>query len=274
MTLCTEWLPKEIIDREIFKPGSSAVQNLAEAESDWRDWEQHFIISYTKTKKPKPLEDAPSDKDIDIFCKNLRTTLEMCKISNPAKTIGKTYYGELKDFMREFERGYNAFTDCRTGKIKFDKFQNDFPRLGKLIKTIFDERKKNPTFKKKLIEFMSSFGYKKIIDMLSQLPNEALMTTLNVDRSKIPRENVEALVEDDSDNPERKWLKRQRIYNEMLENEVAATKIQDRQVVLNLLHSFYEIRRLRNEINHASGNSEIDTLQDMIEKYLGELEKI
>ena len=100
-----------------------------------------------------------------------------------------------------------------------------------------------------------------------------MLATFNIDKAKIPREEVAPLF-DDSDTPERKWLRHQRIYSDMLTNKVALSKLNNRQLALDLLHDFYEIRRKRNEISHAHCNAEIAELQRMIESYLDRLEKL
>lgn len=273
MTLCTEWLPEEIVDRKIFVPGNSAVQDLAEANSDWRSWQQHFIIFYTNTKLPEPVGDAPSKTDVQTFCKNIRTELDLFTAGSNYEISGANYYGDLADFLREFETGYADFNAVRNRKLKVVKFSEKFPLFARVLHAIHDDRRKNPKYEKNFFEFLQSLNYDRIIDMLSNLPNKSLMTALGVEEAKIPREEVAPLF-DNSSTPENKWLNRQRIYSEMLSNEVAQSKFEDRQLTLEFLHDFYEIRRKRNEINHANGTAEIAQLQSMIESYLAKLENI
>ena len=273
MTLCTEWLPEEIVAREIFMPGSDAVQALAEANSDWRSWQQHFVIAYTNTKLPEPAKDAPGDADLRTFCKNIRTELEMFTASSSYKISGENYSGELKDFLEEFETGYSDFSAVCNRKLKVVKFREKFPLFARVLQAIYDDSRKNPQYNKNFFEFMLSLGYDRVIGRLSKLHNEALMNALGVDRAKIPRAEVAPLF-DDSDTPESKWLNRQKIYSDMLDNKVAQSKLNDRTLALEFLHDFYEIRRKRNEINHANGTAEIAQLQRMIESYLDRLEKL
>lgn len=272
-TLCTEWLPEEIVDRKIFMPGNSAVQDLVAAGSDWRSWQQHFVISYTNTKLPEPVEDAPSQTDVNTFCKNIRTELEMFLASSNYKISSKNYYGDLAGFLREFETGYADFNAVCNRKLKVVKFVEKFPHFARVLHAIHEDRKKNPTFRKKFPEFVQSLSYDRIIPLLSKLPPEALLAAFNVDKAQIPREEVKPLF-NESTTPENKWFNREKIYVDMLNNKVAQSGLEDRKLALDFLHDFYEIRRKRNEINHAAGNAEITQLQRMIESYIDRLEKL
>ncbi|MBO4401251.1 MAG: hypothetical protein J5809_05340 [Selenomonadaceae bacterium] len=273
ITLCIEWLPEEIVSRQIFMPGNSDVQDLAEANRDWRSWQQHFVISYTNTRLPEPVKDAPSPTDIRVFCTNIRAELELFTASSNYRVSSKNYCGELKEFLREFEDGYSDFIAVCNRKLKVIRFREKFPHFDRVLQALHEDRAKNPSYNKNFFEFMLSLSYDRIIHLLSKLPNEAFMAALGVDKAQIPREEVEPLP-DDSDAPERKWFNRQKIYVDMLNNKVAQSKLDDRQLALEFLHDFYEIRRKRNEIDHANGSAEIAELQDMIENYLGKLEKI
>ena len=273
MTLCTEWLPEELVDRKIFMPGNAAIVEDAEADGKafGRGWKQQFIISYTNTKPPEIPADAPTAADVNNFCKNLRTVLEMCRISDPAKTVGRDYYGELINFMRDYKNGYNSFRACLDKKLKVKKFQADFPYLAKAIQAILDERSKNPTCRKTFFELMQQISYDGIINLLGRLTNDFLLEAFSVDKMKIPRETVAIIAED---KPRNRWDNRRKIYADMLKNKAALSELDDVQRVLDLLHGFYELRRKRNEINHAVGLAEIAELKTMIEKYLDQLEKI
>ena len=273
MTLCTEWLPEELVDRKIFMPGNAAIVEDAEADGKafGRGWKQQFIISYTNTKPPEIPADAPTAADVNNFCKNLRTVLEMCRISDPAKTVGRDYYGELINFMRDYKNGYNSFRACLDKKLKVKKFQADFPYLAKAIQAILDERSKNPTCRKTFFELMQQISYDGLINLLGRLTNDFLLEAFSVDKMKIPRETVAIIAED---KPRNRWDNRRKIYADMLKNKAALSELDDVQRVLDLLHGFYELRRKRNEINHAVGLAEIAELKTMIEKYLDQLEKI
>ena len=270
MTLCTEWLPEEIVAREIFMPGSDAVQNLAEADGSafGRSWQAQFVISYANPKLTEPVpDDEPSKAEIDAFCKNIRAVLNMF---SDESALMPNRYGELKDFLREFLKGYDNFRSCCAGRLKVNQFKRDFPYLSKGLKAIFEDVSKKPNYDKSFLQFMKSLTYDEIPALLGNMSAKTLLKIFNIDKGQIPREKRKA----PSDRSKQLWANREKIYVEMLDNNVARSGLEDRQLALDLLHDFCEIRRKRNEINHANGNAEIAELQRMIESYLDRLEKL
>lgn len=69
------------------------------------------------------------------------------------------------------------------------------------------------------------------------------------------------------------WNNRKKIYKEMLDKGVATSKLQNREKIFELLGGYYELRQVRNLINHANTNSEeeISSLKIKIENYLNKL---
>lgn len=62
----------------------------------------------------------------------------------------------------------------------------------------------------------------------------------------------------------------------MLEPGIAKSKITNKEKILEILSGCYEIRRERNQLNHAARaeRKEIPALEKMIVEYLDKLEKI
>ena len=270
MTLCTEWFPEEIVARGIFMPVNSIVQNLAKADGDafGRSWQAQFVISYANPRLPESVpDDEPSKAEIDAFCKNIRAVLNMF---SDESALMPNRYGELKDFLREFLKGYDNFRSCCAGRLKVNQFKRDFPHLSKGLQAIFEDVSKKPNYNKSFLQFMKSLTYDEIPALLGNMSAKTLLKIFNIDKEQIPREKRKA----PSDRSKQLWANREKIYIEMLDNNVARSGLEDRQLALDLLHDFYEIRRKRNEINHANGNAEIAELQRMIESYLDRLEKL
>ena len=97
MTLCTEWLPEEIVDRGICKPKNLEIAKDAEFDglSFGRGWKQHFIIAYQGKRDTSRQQDAA----INRFCKELRKLVE--ELINPfiRAKISSDEYGTLKNFL-------------------------------------------------------------------------------------------------------------------------------------------------------------------------------
>ena len=264
MTLCTEWLPLEIIDRKIFEPSSELIEKDAENDglSSGREWQQHFIISYQRTNK-----NLVEEKLADIFGKDLRNNLK--NLPNPfAENFISEEHGNLKKLIDEHYRAHGAFLRCVKGQISLNDFQKKYPLIYNAFHFLYKENPGN----RKFIEFLRAFSYDKLFLLISNLKVEKLFQILNIDKTAA----LNLAMKKFGPAAEPKWENRASIYLEMLQSGVAQSKLNNQEKMLQLLHGYYEIRRERNQLNHAntSERKEISALEKMIVSYLDEIEKI
>ena len=264
MTLCTEWLPLEIIDRKIFLPTSEMIIKDVENDglSSGREWQQHFIIAYQRQNKLQI-----QNKLLDIFCRDLRHILKNLPNSRIENSISKEY-GNLKNLVIEHSEAYGAFSLVVSNKLPVKDFQKKYPLLYKTLQFLYNEN----FGRKNLFEFIRTFDYDKLFLFMSKLKSEVLLQALGI--NKVDAVNV--AIKKFQSAAEPKWENRAEIYNEMLANDIAKSKLADKEKILELLKGYYEIRQERNQLNHAntSERKEIPELEKMIENYLKKIEKI
>lgn len=265
MTLCTEWLPEELVRRKICAPKNSVVMKNAELEgiSFGRNWQQQLIIAYQGDEK---ISGKLTDEDIAEFCKGLRTRLK--DFPNVAAIDSDNLYGELKKFFAQYRTGRNTFEACRAGKIMVKVFKQKLPALAAALQVIHDDKKKNIGYHKNFYQFLQSVNYEKIPKTLASFASEKLLELFKINRENIlPKISVERTVA--------KWENREKVYREMFDKKIIDSAL-DEQTALKFLHDYYEIRRERNQVNHANAQAtkKISDLKNMIETYLTELEKI
>ena len=273
ITLCTEWLPEEIVDREIFKPKSKVIEKDAEirGKSFGRNWKQTFIISYKKTNA-----DIDSNEVFALFLKKFREVLDQLSSGEKISSVPDEF-GELKKLVKSYEKANNLFTLCKSGVMSSNELKKRFPAVYYALKGIYEDEKNNPTYKKSFREFLKKFRYENLFSRLSKINREKLPKIFRVDEQKAVEfvlKNYSELAESNQDEPS--GDKGRKNYNDMLDNGVATSKLQDREKILDLLGGYYDLRQARNKINHASEHSEqkISSLKIEIENYLNELEKI
>ena len=264
MTLCTEWLPEEIVERKIYAPQNLKVIQNAELEGAnfGRNWQQQLVIAYQGAEKF-----PDKNSEVDEFCKDLREVLK----TYPTKKIGdEEIFGGLKKFFADYDAAEIPFELCRRGKLRVVELKKKFPALSDALQAIYDERKKNPTYGKFFFEFLQNLDYKKIPQLLSGLPSEKILKLFKIDRAKIPEK-----ISDSAEKLESKWENREKIYRELFDKKIACSEL-DEQSALGFLRGYYEIRNERNQINHANARAtkKISDLKPMIESYLAALEKI
>lgn len=264
MTLCTEWLPEEIVALKICMPKDSSVKKNAEMEgrSFGRNWQQQFIIAYQGTDK---LFDK--DNAIKVFCKNIRDVLKNYSIIKLSKT---NPFGELKKFLAEYSASKMDLELCRSGRLSVGVFNKKFPCLANCLQAIYDDRKKNLSFRKNFYQFIRTLDYEKIPSIIANFPAEKIFELFKIDLEKIPLAETEP-----AEKSESKWENREQIYRDMFEKKIICSDF-DKETALKFLHDYYEIRRERNQVNHANAQASktVPELKFMIENYLDKLEKI
>lgn len=258
MTLCTEWLPDELVARKICTPKDSAVIRLCESKSrdKKRTWQQYFIIDY---------KIADKNSDVKECGNELRNILNR---SAPSKICDAEIFAELKKFFREHAQAENFFTQCKYRVINFNAFKQRYPKLAAALQTIYDMRRADPAYKKNFYGFLDTIDFAKIPMFLSTMPEEKLFELFKIDRDQ-----MQALKS--TDNAANAWEARAKEYRTMFEQKIIRTAL-DVDAALKFLQGYYELRRDRNQINHADakGTKTIAELKPQIENYLAALEQV
>ena len=263
MTLCTEWLPEEIINRKICTPKNfSVIRNAAiEGNSFGRNWQQQLIIAYQGAERTSV---KVTENEVNAFVKSLRNALE-----NPASNkFPPGMLPELEKFFSEYRAGKISFNSYKGGAVI--NFKKKFPTLSAVLRAIYDDRKKNLNYKKDYYRFLQTVHYEKILSSVAKLNSEKLLKLFKIDRAQISDMKPEL-----EENSGSKWKNREKVYREMFDKKIINSAF-DLKTTLKILHGYYEIRHERNQVNHANAHAskKISDLKAMIETYLDSLEKI
>ena len=215
MTLCTEWLPDEIVDRGICKPTDMSIALDAELDglSFGRNWKQQLIIAY----QGRRASDWQYQSAVNSFRRELRSLLE--KLSNPflKAAIDKAEYGSLPQFADEYSRGRSAFRKFQNGGGKFDDIEKRFPILTRAVRTIFDEKKQLSTFTKTFSAFARTVNYDRLPLFVSKLPGGVLIELFGLEPGKI--------LSHGADKSEKKWRNREEQYRQLMNNGTLCSDI-------------------------------------------------
>ena len=112
MTLCTEWLPEEIVNRGILKPKTAAVIESAKSEglSYSRGWKQDFIIHWQGNIISR-------DANVETFCKNFRAQLLKFNKIDAENLVDVKNYGKFEKFLSEYKSAENDFKLYQANKF-------------------------------------------------------------------------------------------------------------------------------------------------------------
>ena len=262
MTLCSEWLPLELVERKICAPRDSVIKSEAEskARSQRKTWQQYFIIDYRVAEKSA----EAFEKD---FCNEVREALENFPAEKPDD---EEDFVKLKNFLEEFAADKISFEECRSGKILVNAFKRRCPLLAEVLQAIYDERRSHPHYRKNFYQFLQTVEHAKILKLIANFPADKILKLFKTEREEIPQKELEP-----DEKFERARKNREREYRRMFAKKIMLSVL-DTKVALKFLSGYHDIRYERNQVNHANpqASKTISELKSMIEDYLAELEKI
>ena len=254
MTLCTEWLPEEIVARRICAPRDMTVIEscTSKGRAAHKTWQQYFIIDY---------KIAEQGTNTRTFCSDLRDALN---------AGDGAQLPELKNFSVEYMEAEIDFGLCAGNKMAVKTFKGKYPTLAAALQALFDERKANPTYQRNFYSFLQTLNYARIPELLAKLPDERLLQVFGLNREQTVRKNL--LPVEKSDNP---LGKREREYRELFRQKLIILK-PDADTALKILRGYHEIRHERNQINHANEHSttKISELRRLIDDCLIAMENV
>lgn len=250
MTLCTEWLPEEIIKRRICMPRDrSTIESCkTRGRSAHKTWQQYFIIDYKVAEK---------GGDMNTVFSDLRDALN----SGNARRLQA-----LKKFYGEYDVAEYEFMLCAGKKIAVNKFKVKYPMLATALQMIFDDRRENPNYLRNFNSFLQTIDYRRIPGLVAKLSEERLLQALALDRDQIAKKNPAPVTPLDN---------REREYRELFRQKYISLR-PDTVTALKILRNYHEIRHERNQINHANeySTTKISELRRIIEDCLAALEKV
>jgi len=255
MTLCTEWLPEEIVARRVCMPRDRIIiENCtSKGRSSHKTWQQYFIIDYKVTEQQ--VTNARG------FFDDLRDALNSGEVARVP---------ELKKFAEEFANAETDFGLCADKKISVKDFKNKYPTLAAVLQIIFDERKTNPTYRQNFYGFLQTLDYAKIPQLTANFPKEKLLQAFGIDR-----EQADKKIPTPIEKAENIFDNREREYRELFRQNRISLK-PDVDAALKILRGYHEIRYERNQINHATEQSttKISELHRLIDECLTALENL
>lgn len=245
MTLCVEWLPEEIVKREICIPKDSSVKENCElrAHSDNRTWQQHFIVEY-KIAEP----DGKPKNFYEELCSILRNYTKDEKCPDEERFI------KLKDFFSGYINFGVYYAFSKWEGITIRRLEKQYPIFAAVIQVICDHWHWQ----------LDMIKYNEIPKRVAGLPKPKLL------------ELFEIKDEQASESEEDKKLNnRLKEYRRMFDEKIICSKL-DEEEALSFLEGYYKLRQERNNANHAStkASTPVSDIKDMIDKYLSKLEKI
>lgn len=245
MTLCTEWIPHQLVEQQIWYPGSEAIRRecCKEKNRRWKSWEQYFIVDFHQT------ESASEGRHTSD---NLRNRIAEAVRQNDGAALSP--YPEVKEktdlFLSELCAYGRIFQQVKAKTASAAHLQTSYPYTYRTVQSIWKKNCRSSTYHKGFFQCWSSLTEDKLLNGISTFSLEEFSGVLQIDLQALEEPQKQAVPAYQL-TAEEKWRRREKEYVYFLEQGWARTK---RPVpeALEILRGYYRIRQERNAINHAS----------------------
>ena len=266
MTLCTEWMPEEIIDAHIFYPTHPLIQDdCEEGKTDYQTWQYYFLNTYSpanpcqqdaplKIGKPKKTEEAALREVISRFIGRNDVSFALSQYPGNGEKI--------KPLLDELQIAPRVLSAIKNERLKLRSMKKRYPKTYAIIRFMYLQSKKAPTFNKTESEYFKGRDIDKIYHYLEQAPYELLKILVPLDvESSAEEKKITVSAKPAVDGiylSDENWNKRQYQYLKMLDCGFVQCR-QPAEEALEVLHDYYKLRSERNNINHANNGDTLST---------------
>ena len=266
MTLCTEWLPEEIVSRKIFKPAATIEDSCRQSKREYQSWQQYFLTMYSPSKISQntgPLQNT--------YCSNvrkkaiadiLRKSIKRFHHSQQMEIVRKKYpaYAEdIRPLLEALANGSSLLQQLRDGTITMSMLKRQSPIFYTILNQMYESAKTADMFKQTKKSFFQHRTMEKIYNQVENFSYDTYQILLSLhDEQKMEPgmsilKDVTGIYCDES-----KWNTRQEKYIQMISYGVVQYTISIREV-LEVLHGYFQVRSERNNINHANDSDVLST---------------
>lgn len=280
MTLCTEWLPTEIIRRKIIYTTPDIVARCEKDKKSYHSWQLYFLVQFNLSISELESNvsiDIASPKEIGMSLRKMFSSY-LEKRSDPRYLVTSSPYGRYATpFFDEMECHPHILDEITEKVISSGELQEQTPILCQMTQYIYTSLRQKSGYKKSFSQFLRSLSKNKIISMIITFPNKPLIDILKIKNTRIvhPADSRKINWADCIHCDDSKWNTRQKVYMNLLTYQVAFSDISTADM-LSILYHYYHIRTGRNSINHASDEVLLSTdeITDLMRTTLQEIESI
>lgn len=246
MTLCTEWLPSDIVAANIaYTDDSSVMLNcLQQGANVGKSWQSFFISSYNEVAREKTSDTAP----LDQLKADFLSVLEGRK--SPVQTKIRDF-PDMMEFLQQFAQADSDLTMLKIKKIDEAYLEQHKPLLWKALRFAYDNNRHNPNYHRTFAQFIKAATFTSLRNSILQggAFEEFFDLRPGAPKKKEPR------LPDGADAPTADITSKWNRLKERYEALYRANKLKSKYplpVMLDLLHDYFLIRTERNHINHAN----------------------
>lgn len=293
MTLCTEWLPVEIVDKRMYYPTAQTIQKVKSLYKNAPKWELPFISTYSSPAAPEKKVEVPQVRDvhdneievdnIQAACNEIREALQYFRNHQSLEKVEQAYprvAEAIAPLCLEIQNNPDIFELIRIGRMQAQNMKDKAPLLYKMVKHQYDNSINNTlSASTTLKQFIIKRKMEGVLNTLQSYSKKEFEKVLSI--YFVPKKHEEAneaprlqmgqmeLIHEENEA----WKTRQAQYITALQNG-HANSVYAYEDMMDILYHFFCIRRERNNINHANDEDTMSTdeVRDLIGKTLSLME--
>ena len=283
MTLCSEWIPGEIVSRRIFYPvNDSIITKCTKQKMNYQTWQQYFLNDFTVARTKKDSEAYLNRLFPRLEKKKrvtrLRTIIADFEASGDMASVLRRYpkdAGYFKALLEELQVGPQVLADLNKERLTRQELKKKFPKIYAVLHRMYHHVKNTPMFDQTMDEFFKTRTIGPMYNVLKTAPYQFFQTLL-----PLPDEFLEQTPPSVGDIPgiyvsQIAWNNRQVYYLRMMSYDYVGYK-RPAKAVLEILYDYFQIRTERNHINHAYEEDSLSTeaIKDLVLDLLRRMEDI
>lgn len=193
MTLCSEWIPGEIVSRRIFYPVNDAViAKCSDQKANYQTWQQYFLNDLTvgqgeeqdaskEDYEAHQQEERSKQTDREKLEKRLRTMVRVFECSGRVASVSKFFSGDaaaVEPLLEELTAGARAFSDLKRGKVTEEQLQERLPKIHTTLQAMYRQAAEDPDFDQTREDYFKTRAMGDVYEFLKMAPYELFQALL------------------------------------------------------------------------------------------------
>lgn len=287
MTLCTEWIPEEIVSRKIFYPAAAIEDVCLKTKKDYQSWQQYFLIVYAPSQTAQNTISLANHHCLNLnkkaIAKKLREAVKAFYQSQDVEGVLHQYpaYAEkLRPLLEALASGPELLRQLRAGQLNVSTLQKKSRVFYLILNQIYEGSKSAPTFKQSKMHFFQHRQMKGIYNRAETFSYDIYQKLLSLEEEPAQDEQKVVVATPAAGDlkgiycNEPEWNQRQEQYLKMRLYNIVQCGVPTRET-LEILHDYFQVRRERNNINHANAEDALstDAIKDLMLDLLQRIEE-
>lgn len=193
MTLCSEWIPGEIVGRHIFYPvKDSIIAECNRQKANYQTWQQYFLNDLTvgqgeEKEASKEDHEAPQKEERSEQTnrerreQRMHTMVRVFECTGKFSSVSKFFSDEAEPFkplLEELNAGHRALYDLKRDLLTLVQLKEKLPRIHTTLWAMYRQAAEDPDFTQTAEDYFKTREMGDIYEFLKMAPYELFQILL------------------------------------------------------------------------------------------------